>query len=146
MNIDILKSFVSGEFVDDNVSFIGKLESGTLGKELKFPLSESDCLEHLLPLSSKAYFGKNDKSVLDPEYRKAQVIYPNSFFCNFDPNNYDIIDKIQTSMGESVNNIKFVRDKKKENNEYIVQLIELKMKIANLMSQRFYVGNEIEHG
>lgn len=35
---------------------------------------------------------------------------------------------------------------KKENNEYIVQLIELKMKIANLMSQRFYVGNEIEHG
>ena len=111
MNINILKSFACGEFVDDNISFIGKTESGNLGKELKFPLSESECLEHLLPLSSEAYFGKNDKAILDPEYRKAQVIYPNSFFCNFDPNNYDIIDKIQTHMGESASNIKFVRDK-----------------------------------
>ena len=111
MNIDILKSFSSGEFIDNNISFIGKLNSGCLGKELKFPLSESDCLEHIMPISSEAYFGKNDKAVLDPEFRKAQVIYPDSFFCNFDPNNYNIIDKIQTNMGEIACNIKFVKDK-----------------------------------
>jgi hypothetical protein len=111
MNINFLRSFACGEFIDDNISFIGKLESGSFGKELKFPLSETDCEEHLLPLSSEAYFGKNDKAVLDPEYRKAQVIFPNAFFCNFDPNNYDIIDKIRANMGEATSNIKFVRDK-----------------------------------
>ncbi len=111
MNIDILKSFAGGEFIDNNISFIGKDKSGILGKELKFPLSEKDCVEHLLPISSEAYFGKNDQAVLDPEYRRAQVIYPDSFFTNFDPNNYDIIDTIQLQMGDAASNIKFVKDK-----------------------------------
>ena len=111
MNLNILKSFACGQFIDNDISFIAKSQSGHLSKELKFPLNSSDCEEHMLPISSEAYFGKNDQAVLDPEYRRAQVIYPESYFCNFDPNNYDIIDIIQNNMNEISSNIKFVRDK-----------------------------------
>ena len=109
--MNILKSFASDNFVDTDISFIGKSKDGILGKEVFFPLSHEDCVEHILPFSYDAYFGKNDKAVLDPTYRRAQVIYPNLFFTNFDPNNYNIIDTIQTQMGEQADNIKFVRDK-----------------------------------
>jgi hypothetical protein len=111
MNIETLQSFSGGEFIDNTIYFIGKNDSGQFSKEIKFPLNNPDELHELLSLSKPAYFGKNDKAVLDPEYRLASVIYPQSFLCNFDPNNYDIIDKIQTSMGEKSNNIKFVQDK-----------------------------------
>lgn len=102
------KSFASGTFIDDKISFIPKSD-GKLGNEVQFPLHGEDCKNNLLPFSSDAYFGKNDQAVLDYDYRFARVIYPDSFFCNFDPNNYNIIDQIHTQMGES--NIKFVRDK-----------------------------------
>lgn len=100
-SIDIfhnLKSFACGEFIDNNISIICK-SNENLSKEIKFPLDKNECEEKLLPHSSDAYFGKNDQAVLDPNYRLAKVIYPEYFFTNFDPNNYDIIDKIQDQMG-----------------------------------------------
>lgn len=76
-----------------------------------FPISNSDCESYLLTESSPAYFGKNDEAVLDVEYKDAQVIQRHSFLSNFDPNDYDILDTIQTQMGENAHNIKFVKDK-----------------------------------
>ncbi len=111
MNIETIYAFACGEIFDDSISLVCKRDDGSLSKEVKFPIQGADCEEHILPFTANAYFGRNSEAVLDPEYRRARVLYPQSFFCNFDPNNYDILERIQTSMGEHASNIRLVRDK-----------------------------------
>jgi hypothetical protein len=74
-----------------------------------FPTTIINC-DKLLMSSSQAFFGHNDKAVVDTNIRQARYLEHPNFATNFDPNLHGIIDSIQSQMAQDYN-IKLVLDK-----------------------------------
>ncbi len=104
-----LKSFANGSFEKDNIVVFFK-DNQNKYLDVTFPVTDNDC-QKLLSCSKLAYFGKNDQAVLDMDYRFAYVLQSNEYITNFDPNDTNIIDIIQSQMNENSASLKFVKDK-----------------------------------
>lgn len=77
-------------------------------KEITFPCDDiSDLILH----SYCATFGKNNVEVLDTSYRNAHYLKMCDYSTDFDPYKYNIIDTIESHMGDEQQHIKIVRDK-----------------------------------
>lgn len=68
--------------------------------KLVFPVNPTDAAdaEQVLKLLSDcdiASFGKGDKDVVDPEYRKAGKLDPSRFLTSFHPANFNILDDVE---------------------------------------------------
>lgn len=101
--LPVLNSFIDGYFEADNI-YVHYNDTS----KITFPTLYKDC-EKLMKNSHQANFGKNDQSVFDPEYRNANVLYPNEYLTNFDPYESGIIDHIQNQLSDC--HVKLIRDK-----------------------------------
>jgi hypothetical protein len=75
-------------------------KDGSDEHKLVLPISTTDAsgAEQFLKLISDcdiASFGKGDKDVFDPEYRKADKLDPSQFLSSFHPANFKILDDVE---------------------------------------------------